>query len=61
MADPWKTEYHLIPPNEREAIDWFDDREEAIAAAKAKGDGWKVQEVVSYLDDRETIWPEDAA
>lgn len=61
MADSWKTEYHLLPPGSRDADDWFDSRDEAIAAAKAKGEGWRVQEVVSYLDDKEIVWPEDDA
>lgn len=60
MADIWKTEFHLIPPGKREAVDWLDDREEAIEAAKAKGDGWKVVEVTSYLEDREDIWPAES-
>ncbi|MGH7018300.1 MAG: hypothetical protein ACREEY_00370 [Brevundimonas sp.] len=59
MADEHKTEYHLIPPGEREAVDWIDDHDEAIAVAKSKGEGWKVERVISYLDDREVIWPSD--
>lgn len=61
MADIWKTEYHLLPPGSRDAEDWFENRDEAIAAANAKGEGWQVQEVTSYLDDKGIIWPEDDA
>lgn len=59
MADEWKTEFHLISPVTNQAEDWFDNADEAIAAATAKGDDWSVEEVTSYLDDRKTIWPED--
>ena len=55
MADIAKIEFHLIPPGERDAVDWFDDKREAIAAADAKGDGWKVEEWTSYIDDRKLI------
>ncbi|VTO13987.1 MULTISPECIES: hypothetical protein [Brevundimonas] len=54
-----KTEYHLIPPGSHSAEDWFDDRDEAIAAAVTNGEGWKVERVISYLDDKTMIWPHD--
>lgn len=55
MADIAKIEYALLPPGSRDADDWFDDRQEAIAAAEAKGRGWQVQESVSYIEDREIV------
>lgn len=61
MADIAKTEYHLLPPGSREADDWFDDRAEAIKAAEAKGVGWRVQEVVSYLEERAVIFTAGAS
>ncbi len=55
-ANLWKIEYHLIPPGAREAVDWLEDEDEAIKAAEAKGPGWMVEEVRSYLDDRSVIF-----
>lgn len=56
VAHIWKTEFHVTEKGDTSPSQWFDEdaREEAIAAAKACGG--KVEEVTSYLDDRETIF-----
>lgn len=53
-ADIWKVEYHVYSAGETSASYWFDDKDEAIAVAKSCGG--RVEEVTSYLDDRDEIY-----
>ncbi len=56
MADIWKTEFHVTEPGDSSPSEWLKNREAALAMAKPGG---KVEEVTSYLDDREVIYPVD--
>lgn len=55
MAEIEQTEFAIIPPGETSGVDWVDDRAQAIAAAEARGAGWKVQKIVTYCSEREVI------
>ena len=55
MADIEEIEFAIIPPGESRAVDWMNDKAAAIAEAEARGEGWKVQEIVTYCRDRDIV------
>lgn len=55
MPSSWRTEYHVLD-KDGEAVDWVNTKTEAIALAKTLEGGSSVEKVVSYSDDRKTVW-----
>lgn len=63
MPEVFKVEYHLLDPR-GEAVDWLDDRTEAVGRAVANNaldPGWRVEKVTRYNDDREPVALSDDA